>query len=928
MSYWTDGQVVLRAEIASLHDFGSRQRDDEDGVDDESVKLSNAQLQLLVNAAQDSGNVRHSLLVLSYHLRHLVEQQRKHEARIHFRQRQLHKAQLLQHVAAANPVDLTAPLPPLSNMPPPPPASSALSPPTFPSAGHWLLCLMSNVRLILQTLLERLPCQQRELFFVHLRRRPELSGLQLAQSPRLADYNDGGRSPLPDDAPALTRSRSCNDAQLSPSAAQSSEHLAIAIPLSASASPHPSMDRGEDVLRMLLSTLMQAVVHTPVSAEALHVEVLALLFCLLEAHDADECDVHGGEDADDDELGHRTFLQPLLLLCEGSEGKGESKEPAPSKLAFRLMHALLLHYCERAKRDDGQQQRKTRRANSKEAGRAGGETNEVRPSSTLKRLFGSGLPSLTSLSSLSSLVSSSIHRSVRFFFPPSSDYLFADQSALLSLWLSYQFGSSASLSSNPLRLVLGQLRDGMDRKGRIGPSANPAESLSFDMLYRSIALTSGKEWTCVFLFHLLNVNRAFRSYVIAHEQLSDLLLPLLHVLYVRVELSHNWVYMIINCFLVLSQEAEFNRVMHARRVEERVPWFSEQRLQGLSMHDLVLIVLLRLLHRNVQVEQSSAAYNNALAAMANMAAAPVAPAQTTAGGSLLASASPPLTASVSSCVLHPYCAYLLVLLFSECCGRMSELLHAALQASPTRSIQSISQIPASFNSYEAIGALSLDLLVHFMLPRHIATHHNALFCLCSDDTRSRILRLQRMLEATRVRVFQHIAEMDAEDGEAEGGSKEAVEFDLLADLTDFLSTFPSTIAHLTPSLPADALSSFAPHVSRHLRLLPRPTPSSSSSASPTTHPFPFDPLQFRGHYVYEERDNSCGYFWPHFRSFASRLGVGRGAGKAGEGMQEGGRGGKRVGDGDSDVGVSEEEIRRLLESFDGDYDDAGWDEGK
>ena len=123
------------------------------------------------------------------------------------------------------------------------------------------------------------------------------------------------------------------------------------------------MDRGEDVLRMLLSTLMQAVVHAPVSAatEALHLEVLALLFSLLEAHDTDECEVHGGDDGADGLLSHRTFLQPLLVLCEGGEGKGESKEPAPSKLAFRLMHALLLHYCGRAERDDRDQQRKTQR---------------------------------------------------------------------------------------------------------------------------------------------------------------------------------------------------------------------------------------------------------------------------------------------------------------------------------------------------------------------------------------------------------------------------------------------------------------------------------------------------------------------------------------------------------------------------------------
>ena len=892
-SYWTDGQVALTAEIAALHSFGACH--DSEVSPDDAVRVSNGQLQLLVNSAPESSNLRHLLLVLSYHLRHLLEQQRKHEARQLYRQRQLAKLQRQQR-STFNPLDVAAPLPaPLTLSLPTTSSTSALSPPSFPEAGHWLLCALSNVRLIVQTLLERLPCHHRELFFQHLRRRRDLAPFQPHPSPRQAEYGDGAQSPLPsplpDDAPPLTRSRSCDD--LPPASSHPTSEHCIAIPLPASALPHPTADRGEDVLRMLLSTLMQAVVHAPVTpqTEALHCEVLALLFCLLEAHDADECDTHSADTGDDSGLSHRTFTQPLLQLCEQVGEGGAGEETSPSKLAFRLMHALLRHYCLRAERPEGDKR-------GGEAGTGGVEGEDS--ASTLGRLFTKAMPSLTSLSSL---VSASIHRSLRFFFPPSTDFHFADRSALLTLWLSYQFGSSASLSSNPLRHVLGQLQDGMDRRGRVGAAADADDRLSFDVLYRSVALTSGQEWTCVFLFHLLNVNRPFRLFVIRHPRLDDLLLPLLHVLYARVDLSHNWVYMVINCFLVLSQEAEFNLAMHDRRVDERVPWFADAALRRLSMHDLVLAVLLRLLHLNTQRGLASAAYNNALAALANMAAAR---APGVRGGEV---------AGAVGGALHPYVGYLLVSLFSGCCVRMTELLQAAVAASPSRAIASVDQIPPAFNTWEAVGALCLDLVVHWLLPGQVAGHAAALWFLCTEQARTALLRLQRALDTARVRVFQHVAEGE-EAGE--GGEGKDVDYDLLGDLVDFVAAFPSTGAQLTPALPPGALDGFGGHVRRHLRGV--------GGVRRGTAPFAFDPLVWRGHYVYEERDNSCGYFWPHFRQFATRLGVGRGAGREGEGVE--GKEGKE-GREEGDSGPSEEEIRRILQSFDGeDYDDMGWDDSK
>ena len=891
LEYWTDGQLQLNHEIvvtlrslAALPHQPPAAGEEEDDTDEDAMvgNSSTRLLQQLVDDAADSGNMRHMLLVLCYHLRHLVEQQRKWEARQSFRQKQSSRQQ--RHSTSAAAGQLLVPTHARSTLPLPAPSSSSLSssPPVCPAEGHWLLCLMSSVRLLLQSLLERLPCQHRELFFRHLRRRrdivveqPDSAMLAPAASPR-SDYCETiTQSPptLPLPSPSLSRSMSCNDLPAPVPSVSSTEHH-ISIPTAPSSMPHPTADRGEDLLRMLLSTLMQACIHVPVTAgsSALHSQLLALLYCLMEAHDQDDCDRHcnGSQPDSPTESGkstetlrvsacHATFLQPLLALSEG-ETAGSF-----SKLGFRLMHALLLHYTARARseQDKAKKEAETRAAATAPAQPAEEEKGALlyspsRKSSLLRRFT----------ASFSSLLTSSIHRSLRFFFPPATDDPLADQSALLSLWLSYQFGPQASLSSNPLRLALAQMQDGSDRRGRVvPPHAGGGEEdvsvLRFELLYRSIALSSRDEWTCVFLFHLLNVNVAFRRFVIRHPQLDCLLLPLLHVLWQRVDLSCNWVYMIVNCFLVLSQEAEFNAALHERRVDEDVPWLREEKVRDISMHDLVLLVAFRCIERNLQTEHGAAAYNNALAALANMAAAPVGNRQS--------------ASTLSWPAMHPYAAYTLVSLFSSTCQRMTELLQSAIAASPSHSIRSVSQIPQAFNTCEAVGALCLDIICHLLLPGNAQGSVAVLHGLCSAAVRNVVLKLVRLLEVTRVRIFQHVSETEADEpadtasSSSSGGG--SVEYDLLSDLTDFLSSLPS---HHTPR----SRRAWCPRYtssSARLWLPAPPLPPARRPAAVTHHPFPFDPLVFRGHYVYEERDNSCHYFWPHFRVFAYRLGLGKGA---------------------------------------------------
>ena len=187
IAYWTDGMRAMQAELlvsmrafarpASLNQPKSSAvvRELLDGDDDEEAEVfyaGNRLLQRLINHCDETGNVRHMLLVLCYHLKHVVEQQRKYESKEQSRRRRLRRQQANAAVA---------PLPPAAAAPSPSTnaasssSTSSNEPPMFPRSDHWLPSLMFNIRLIIQTLLTRMHCEERESFFKHLKRRPDIA---------------------------------------------------------------------------------------------------------------------------------------------------------------------------------------------------------------------------------------------------------------------------------------------------------------------------------------------------------------------------------------------------------------------------------------------------------------------------------------------------------------------------------------------------------------------------------------------------------------------------------------------------------------------------------------------------------------------------------------------------------------------------------
>ena len=961
LAYWTDGMRAMQTELlVSMRGFvrpaslnkpkrTAVVRELLDGDEDEEAEIfyaGNRLLQHLINHCDETGNVRHMLLVLCYHLKHMVEQQRKYESKEQSRRRRLRRQQHLSATLAAvsHTPNSTAAVSVHSSAHSASSASSSSNtcePPTYPRDGHWLPSLMFNVRLILQTLLTRMHCEERESFFRHLKRRPDIAKLAASNDAAAAAAKSDVASELLVQPRSISRSQSCNDVSPSAqrSAASSVDDHHISIPTSAAASPHPTADRGEDLLRMLLSTLMQAIVHTPVTAQTgeLHSQLLSLLFCLLEAHDQDTCQLHvegstcvtpTGRHLEKQlaSTSHMTCHDALMTVsCESkrqqalseAEEDEETKEEELkiSKLAFRLVHTLLSHYAlrgekeEEGQKEDSNAKQSTPPPQPNTAGDDGSNCLHTKPKPSLLRLFSRTLPNLSS--SLSTLVSSSVRRSLRFFFPPSTDFLLADQSALLVLWLAYQFGPYHTLASNPFRHAVSQLQDGMDIRGRLvgldgkrdDGGVSGAGVLRFDHLYRAIAQTSGKEWTCVLLFHLLNVNPAFRAFVIRHSQLDSLLLPLLHVLYVHCDLEHNWAYMLVNCLLVLSQDDEFVPAMVRLRVDEVVPWWTEQRVSGVSMLELLLMVLLRLCRMNVAGDKQHNGYSNCVATLSNLFTQPRSKRQSispTSDGSLLASAQASAPASPVP-PLHPLAAYQLVALFSTTCAWLVDAIHRALTDNCGRYIDSMSLLPVNFDAIDSIAGVCLDAIIHCLLPHHITQHGRVLYHMCSGEVRGGMLRLQRMLSASGIKIFQHLVD----------GYDQAVQFDLLGELVDFVRQFSATPDRLSAAVDDATLTVLIAEVSAHVRRASH----GISVAGGGTH-FPFDPLTLRSRFTYEEREHSHQYYWPQFRLYAQRLGVGRQSGEV-DGKEQAAQ--QAAADAEEGV-IGDDDVRRILEAYERGYD--------
>lgn len=103
------------------------------------------------------------------------------------------------------------------------------------------------------------------------------------------------------------------------------------------------------------------------------------------------------------------------------------------------------------------------------------------------------------------------------------------------------------------------------------------------------------------VYTLLRCSRRFASYVLrADVDVDELVLPVLEQLYAAPPAKTQKIYMLLVMLLMFSQDKNFcNRL--STLVAPELPWFKERVLKNVSLCDIAIMVLLRIVAINLKV---------------------------------------------------------------------------------------------------------------------------------------------------------------------------------------------------------------------------------------------------------------------------------------------------------------------------------------
>lgn len=197
----------------------------------------------------------------------------------------------------------------------------------------------------------------------------------------------------------------------------------------------------------------------------------------------------------------------------------------------------------------------------------------------------------------------------------------ASHSLLLLLILSNQL----TKDRNPYREIMfncrGQsstLKDDEFRRGQNALKQNDSNLvLNFNSLFRACCRDIPNDQTILLLYLMLHQNEAFMSHMLKRDDLGNLVLPLLEILYNAEERSSHLIYMTLIVLLILSQEEDFSVQMHRTMLHE-VEWYKDRKLHGISLGGVLCLVFIRMIQHNIFKMRDKYLHSNCLAALANM----------------------------------------------------------------------------------------------------------------------------------------------------------------------------------------------------------------------------------------------------------------------------------------------------------------------
>ncbi|XP_076805659.1 dymeclin-like [Clavelina lepadiformis] len=143
--------------------------------------------------------------------------------------------------------------------------------------------------------------------------------------------------------------------------------------------------------------------------------------------------------------------------------------------------------------------------------------------------------------------------------------------------------------------------------------------VDFSRLYSTLCTTIAEECGCgtLLLYYLMQCNQSIQAFILSKTEIDDLVLPILKIIHSASSKVSNHVYMSLIVLLIFTEDADFNKSVHTIKLQS-VPWYTDRHLTNVSLGDVIVSVITRLLYLNMRQHFDGYLNTNCLAALANM----------------------------------------------------------------------------------------------------------------------------------------------------------------------------------------------------------------------------------------------------------------------------------------------------------------------
>lgn len=195
------------------------------------------------------------------------------------------------------------------------------------------------------------------------------------------------------------------------------------------------------------------------------------------------------------------------------------------------------------------------------------------------------------------------------------NYPLANQSLMLILILTnHNADDSVDIQNNPYRYSLFNCSNSTEFS-----KEDNAGSFKIDYagLYQSICKITHLDQTTLLLYLLLHRNEKFYKFVMSQQNLQELVVPILQILYNAPDSSSHHIYMSLIVTLILSEDDGFNKNVHEIMLKN-VIWYTERSISEISLGGLIVLVIIRTIQYNMLKVRDKYLHTNCLACLANM----------------------------------------------------------------------------------------------------------------------------------------------------------------------------------------------------------------------------------------------------------------------------------------------------------------------